>query len=469
MKKLLEKIKNKFKNITKHDIVLFLIPILTGSFFLYVYAPGIYNFDTFTQIIQINNMEFTTGNPFISTLYIMFFVKFLNCKLLLPIFQLLWFSFMWSNLLKYNRRNNNNKKILILQYIITILLSINPLIMLVVITNSKDSLFMLIFFTICIIIQRIIDQNYNCPNKLYIALAMFLAIFISIRYNGLYAGYLFAFFLIIMMLFKLKGKLKLKTLIFGFSLILSIFLLKSTSLFFNVTDSNVTSYEMGKCKALQLNGYLLRNNILTDKEKSILSKYVDLKSLNENAYNTTFLDPVLTTKVTEYMNDHESEYIKESIKIALNHFKSSLKFYFLSSEMVWYPILPDTTYASYVWLDIAIPNRVEGYYYYNENTKLFKTVDKILRDSNSNNLSIVTLYSPAVYFYLSLVFMIILIIKHHKKYFMMLLLNIINIIIISLSTPVPATRLLYNNYIITFILAVLTLSVVLKKTDKADY
>ena len=156
MKKLLEKIKNKFKNITKHDIVLFLIPILTGSFFLYVYAPGIYNFDTFTQIIQINNMEFTTGNPFISTLYIMFFVKFLNCKLLLPIFQLLWFSFMWSNLLKYNRRDNNNKKILILQYIITILLSINPLIMLVVITNSKDSLFMLIFFTICIIMQRII-------------------------------------------------------------------------------------------------------------------------------------------------------------------------------------------------------------------------------------------------------------------------------------------------------------------------
>lgn len=468
MKKLLNKLKTEFRNFSKHDFILFLIPLLVGSFLLYVYAPGIYNFDTFSQIIQINNMNFTTSNPFISTLYIMFFVKFLNCKLLLPIFQLLWFSFMWSNLLKYNRKNNNTKKTLILQYIITVLLSINPLIMLVVITNSKDSLFMLIFFIICIIMQRIIDQNYNCKNKTYIVLAIFLAIFMSIRYNGLYAGYLFAFFLIIVMLLKLKGKLKFKTLIFGVSLILSIFLLKSTSLLFNVTDSNVTSYGMGKCKALQLNGYLLRNNILTDKEKTILSKYVDLESLNENSYNTTFLDPVLTTKVTDYMDNHESEYIKESIKIALNHFKSSLHFYFLSSEMVWYPILPDTTYASYVWLDIATPNRVEGYYYYNENTKLFEIIDKILRDSNSNNLSIVVLYSPAVYFYLSLVFMIILIIKHHKKYFMMLLLNIINIIIISFSTPVPVTRLLYNNYIIAFILALLMVSTILKEKYKTD-
>ncbi len=468
MKKMLEKIKNKFKNMTKHDVVLFIMPILTGLFFLYVYAPGIYNFDTFSQIIQINNMEFTTGNPFISTLYIMFFVKFLNCKLLLPIFQLLWFSFMWSNLLKYNRKNINNKKVLALQYIITILLSVNPLIMLIVITNSKDSLFMLIFFMICLILQRIIDQKYNCKNILYVALAIFLAIFMSIRYNGLYAGYLFVFFLIIMMLIKLKGKLKLKSLIFGVSLILSIFLLKSTSLFFNVTDSNITSYGMGKCKALQLNGYLLRNNILTDKEKVVLSKYVDLESLNENSYNTTFLDPVLTTKVTDYLNNHESEYIKESIKIALNHFESSLKFYFLSSEMVWYPILPDTTYASYVWLDIATSNRVDGYYYYNENTKIFKIVDRLLRRSNLNNLSIVTLYSPAVYFYLSLVFMIILIIKHHKKYFMMLLLNIINVVIISFSIPVPTTRLLYNNYIIAFILASLMISVILGKRDIPD-
>ena len=150
MEKMLEKIKNKFKNMTKHDVVLFIMPILTGLFFLYVYAPGIYNFDTFSQIIQINNMEFTTGNPFISTLYIMFFVKFLNCKLLLPIFQLLWFSFMWSNLLKYNRRNINNKKVLALQYIITILLSVNPLIMLIVITNSKHTFKKLKLNMICL-------------------------------------------------------------------------------------------------------------------------------------------------------------------------------------------------------------------------------------------------------------------------------------------------------------------------------
>ena len=51
---------------------------------------------------------------------------------------------------------------------------------------------------------------------------------------------------------------------------------------------------------------------------------------------------------------------------------------------------------------------------------------------------------------------------------MMLLLNIINVIIISFSIPVPATRLFYNNYISAFIFAALVISVVLKKTDNTD-
>ena len=71
----MSKIKEYFKRLELKDLIIFIIPIILISFMLYVYYPGIYNYDVFNQLEQINSNKFVIGHPFISTFYIMIFHK----------------------------------------------------------------------------------------------------------------------------------------------------------------------------------------------------------------------------------------------------------------------------------------------------------------------------------------------------------------------------------------------------------
>lgn len=450
----------------KFDIVIFLIPFLLLSFALYIYYPGIYTFDVFNQLSQIDKNLYTPGHPFISTFYIMIFYKLFKFKSALVIFQILWYCIIWVLICKYNRKNNDSKFNRRLQMIFSVFMGINPLILTTVISNNKDSVFFLIFMTICYFMQKIIDDKFDSQIKNYVGLSFFLIFFSNIRHNGHYTILVFIPIMLIVMIKYLYKNNKKKILVFCASLIVFTLLFKVPSQFFEVirTSNNVSG--VGSNKALQLEGYLYNNNYLSDKEIKTIKKYVSLKSLSERSWNYTFSDPITGVEKTKYYEKNSNKFIKDSIKIALNHKKGTIKFYLESSPLVWSPVLPDNSIKNYFWIDINVANRPDSYYYVNGHTKLHKFVSNSLYKSLGYKLLILLFYSCPMYLYMSIILTIYLTIKKRKFMWLMFLFNAINVLIISISIPVQDTRYLINNMGLTYILTIIAISVISQKSQK---
>lgn len=453
--------KNKF------NIIIFIIPFIALLTMLMIYYPGIYNFDVYEQLRQITQSDYNSAHPFISTLYLYIFHGIIKFKAALPIFQILWFSTLWMLICKYNRKTDN-KKTIIMQILLTLFISINPLFLTTIISNNKDTLFMLIFITICYILEKIFDNKFKVNNKEYILLAFFLILFQNIRHNGYYVNLVFIPVFLILMVKTLFKDNKKAIIVFCISLVCFNIAFKIPAKLFKVVSNDETSVGVGTMKALQLEGYLYNNKILTDKEVKTLSKYIDMKSLSEVSYNYTFMDPIMGVKKTKYYKKHDMDFVKDSIKIALNHKKSSIKFYLISCPIVWRPVLPEGSMTNYIWIWNDMPNKPKGYDFTNKNSKMFKFINTKLTKSTSHKLFVAIFYSPATYMYIALALLIYMIYRNRKyKWTIVIaLFNMINVLLISLSIPVQDTRYLINNFGLAYILCAIALGIISNENIK---
>ncbi len=441
----------------KWDLIIYLIPFISFGFMLYIYYPGIFNYDVFAQLAQIKNNSFNTAHPFISTFYLMIFNKLFVIKSAVALFQIIWFSILWCMICHYNRKKES-KLVLVLQIIVTVLMSFNPIISTSIISSNKDTLFLLIFMTICFLLQKIIDKKFNADFKLYIALAFFLVFFRNVRHNGLYTNLVFIPILLLVMIVYLFKNNKKIIIIFSMSLCVFSFLFKLPNKIFNVYEIDEGINGPGALKALQLEGYLYNNQLLTEKEVKTLSKYVSMESLSAYSYNYTFQDLMLSVEKTEYYGNHIDEFLHDSIMIALNHKRDSIKFYHISSTIVWDIVVPDNSIHNYLWLWIDVQNTPKEYKYINKNTSLFKFVDINLNKSINNHNVIALFYSPATYMYLSILLSIAFIILKKKEVLIITIFNLINVLIISISIPIQDARYLLNNFGLFYLLVIIFIS-----------
>ena len=434
------------KNIKVIDFVIFMIPLLSFSFILYIFFPGIFNFDVFEQLRQINSNDFSNAHPFISTFYIMIFHKFIGIRCSLPIFQILWFSILWTKICKYNRKVKAKKYVYILQILVTIFVSFNPMISTTVISNNKDSLFFLIFLTICYKLQIILDKRFNTSYLNYVSFSFLLIFFMNVRYNGYYTCLVFIPIIIVLVFFNTfrKNKKILMTLLI--SLLFFEILFKIPIKVYNVKENKATSGSVAQLKALQFDGYLLQEDLLDKKEKDKLSKFVSLDSLLKNN-NYTFTDNLVLTEKTDYYEKHKDEFVNFSVFLLKNHLIDGFRFYHISSTLVWDIVANRNSVYNCLWYHIDVPNRPKNYYYVNEEKNSFSLVYDSFSKSQINRFARVFLYSPSVCMYLSFIILLFLMIKYkYKDIWLLFVFNFINVLIISFSIPVQDTRYLLNNF-----------------------
>lgn len=442
------------KNINIIDIIIFFIPILFCLFSLYIFFPGIYNYDVFEQLRQINIGDFSNAHPFISTFYIMLFHRFIGIKCALPIFQILWFSILWTKICKYNRKVKSNC-LIVFQILFTIFVSFNPMIETTIISNNKDSLFFLVFLTLCFNLQKIIDKNFKTSYISYIVISFLFVLFSNIRHNGYYTNLFFIPLFIILVLIKTYKYNKKIIITLITSLIIFNYIFMIPSQLYNVKNDKATSDSIAVLKALQFDGYLLQENILTEKEKKELARYVELETLYNNV-NYTFTDNLVYVKKTNYYNENKSNFIKFNLKLIKEHFKHSLNFYHISSTLVWDIVVKQGSVYNCLWFYINVPNRPNSYYYVNEKTDIFHQVYDTFMNSQNSKIARTLLYSPAFYLYISFIMMLILMIRFkYKKIWIIFVFNFINVLIISFSIPVQDTRYLLNNFALCFLFTII--------------
>ena len=139
------------------DLIVFLIPVIIFSYYLYVFDPGILRYDSFNQFYQIASHHFTNWHPFFHTFIEMLLLKIYRSPVSVCIFQILTFSTIWMMICKYYRYEGGDDKkitrIFILQVLVTSIVCLVPINAVYSITLLKDILFGYYFLLFCFLVS----------------------------------------------------------------------------------------------------------------------------------------------------------------------------------------------------------------------------------------------------------------------------------------------------------------------------
>lgn len=446
MKEKLKKIKSY---ISIKDILIFLLPFVTYLTVLVIFFPGMLSYDSFDQLNQIATNHFNNWHPFLHTFIEKICMKVWNSPASVGVFQILFFSILWTVICKYNRKKNTKQEF-IFQIIVTIFIVLNPLNSFYSITLWKDVLFGYMFLLFCFLLEILIDRKYNVSPKFIVLLGLVTAVISKLRHNGLYA--LIIFLIILIGIFLVKKKRKFCLLIIT-SFIASMTLFYGLEAVYNVKHIKNTLVEVKIMHAL---AYYNEEDILSQKEKKVISNVVDLKDMHDN-FNKYYSDHLATKLDLVKAQEYKSDLMKILIKKSLSHPLTLIRYVLDSANMTWSIIRPDGAVGTLVFLQLDdSPNNVTGISHVNKDKGIYKNVQQTVLKSMYQKLPQTILYSGALYLYLSIILIIALVVtKKSLKFLLLIIPNILNTVIIAASTPIQDIRYIYPNYLILYLVLII--------------
>ena len=334
---------NKKKEINKTK---FIILITIIGFILYIpylleYFPGITSFDTYTQLSQILGIyNYSNHHPIIHTLIIklFYFVGYTLFKsrnigiLFFTIFQMLFVSFTFSNVLYTLYKNNIKKIYLIILFIFYYLVPYNAVYS---ITAYKDVLFSSVTLLFILFLYNNKDNELSILKRIELIL---LTIFVCLlRTNGILA----VIILLIILILKKYKKL---------SIYISIGLV--SSFIFNILIINIFNVEkVESIEAfsipIQNISYVIKNNgNISNYEYNKLNELVDIEKVKE-VYDEDYVDPVKNIMNKEYLNNNKIEFIKLWASIGIKNINMYIKSYVYQTSGYWYHNYGVNTFATY--------------------------------------------------------------------------------------------------------------------------
>lgn len=177
------------KRINYRDLMIFIMPVLIFSLYLYIYNPGILTYESVIQIHQIATGEFTNSFPFLHTLIEMIFLKTFGTPLSIAVLQIFVFSAIWTVICKYHRDDaNKNSNTFLLQFIVTLIISLIPINAVYSITLWKEILFSYSLLFLTFLIKVLIDRSGELDLKFAIILALAIAVTSQLSTIGIYIG-----------------------------------------------------------------------------------------------------------------------------------------------------------------------------------------------------------------------------------------------------------------------------------------
>lgn len=245
--------------------ILFLLYVIFYSFWLIAYAPGVFSPDSLFSWKSTTNLIFEPGVPISYTLIILLLRKFYNNPIIIPLFQIIMSSFLFS----YLATCIKNRFFLLMFFLITISL---PSFGFYNVTLWKDVLFSQLVLTLCIFFYRNYKNKKQNSINLFI-LSFFVAFTSSIRVNGMPYLIIIPFIYFLFKIFNTKKFIK-----FLFFSFLFYFLIIKIPFWFFTIDNSRNSILKRSLFVQFIASIISENGYINVEDKAILSKIMPLDS-----------------------------------------------------------------------------------------------------------------------------------------------------------------------------------------------
>lgn len=469
---------DKIRTLNYNDLKIFLIPFIIFSIYLAVFNPCIATTDSFNQLHQIVSNNFTNWHPFFHTFIEMLCLKVYPSTISICIFQILVFSSMWTIICKYNRDDNiQTDNTFKLQVIFSVIICIIPINGLYSVTLWKDILFSYFLMFLCFLIKVMIDKKGKIDYKFIIFLSLIMAIVAQLRGNGMYVIIIALAVYSIYLFMKKNAKMSILLIILTTTFIL---LISSLNVVYDVED-NEKDAVMTKIVHM-LADYDL-NLEIEDSDRAKIHTLINEDKVKDS-YKQTGSDAILT--ITNFTNFEKNKYtyIEIALKYSLKNPLHCLEYLFDSSPMVW-DIKKDNDWLGRPYYMNGEEDRLQMDFnsYYNKHnytpTTPYENLSYVNWGSPAfNALNLLSLgiegcildivfNNPAFYMYLSIIILtLIYSITKNKEIYLMYIPNLLNIIIIFLSTPIQDYRYLYGNLLVCYLLVIILIGLKQRFPDK---
>ena len=479
-----EKIFSRFKRLNYKDLIIFLIPVIIFSFYLYVYNPGIMTFDSFNQVHQIASGRYTNWHPFFHTFIEMILYKIYSSPISVGIFQILTFSIIWMVICKYFRNNDESINLtdiksdreFIIQSIITLIICLIPINAIYSITLWKDVLFSYALLFLCFLIKVLIDKKCKVSIKFIVLMGFVMACVAQLRLNGIYV----IVPLLIILAYYLYRHDKTEKFFVKLPVIAIIFILLIASLnaVYNVED-NAKDATLAKTTHMLANYDLYHK--LDAKDSAKFHELINEKTVKDR-YNTFFTDPVRNAANESVFEANKGEYISMAVKYSLQDPIHFIKYMLSSSELTWDitrdsywqgkpyyiekngPLLESSRnnyFKSYHTTPVADYENVSSV---NEGTGLFNLLNSFVYNARTNIVMDTLFESPALYMFLSILAMAgIYYLTKSKNIILVYLPNLFNILVVFVSIPTQDNRYLYPNLLVFYLLVIILVGILAKQ------
>lgn len=456
---------NNIKKLNYHDFLIFMVPFVIFSLYLYIFNPGVMSFDSLDQLHQIATTNFRNWHPFFHTFIEMLCIKIYANPISICLLQIFTFSIFWMIICKYNRNDQTFNKQFLLQLVFTIIISLIPMNAMYSITLWKDILFSYFLMFLCFLVKMVLDKQGELNFEFILILSLVMAFVCQLRANGFFIIILLMLVFVIYFL-KLK-KPKTCTLIVVFTLIF-VMLIASLNVMYDVEDNQKDAVFI---KTTHMLSFYNLEGLMEDNDNEKIYNIVSQQDIEEN-FNMYYSDPLLYVSNETAYDVHKIEFFDLIFKYSLYNPEKFFEYIFESSAIVWditrdddwvgsiYYTTPELSdyYSKYNIVPVA---NYENMSSENFGTMMYNIFDSFINFFKDNTFLNILFNSPALYMYLSILIMIVIqFLTKSKNIYMVFLPNLFNILSILLSTPIQDNRYLYANFLVFYLLVIILLGVV---------
>ena len=444
----MNKIKNFFQK--NFDIVIFtLIIFLIFFVVLLVYYPGILVSDSISQWNEAQTGLISDWHPAYNTIYIMLLCKIINSPFFVLSIQCVILAFSIGYFLSRLHRYYGVKKwyLCICAFILAVMpLNFNSAVILL-----KDTLYTSFIVLLTSYIFDIVNDEEFFKKKIsYLKISLVSLLTMLTRHNGIYAIILFS--VVLLIVYHKQYKLYIAL---GASILVFLLMTNVGFQVLNIKKGNIAN------KYAPVSHVLARilkekDNPISQKEKKILSKYVNLEGL-VNSFEPYNMDLAIAEQNSDKLRESGNEYLKTSMKIMLRYPFTVVKHYLVIDSFLYSPVPIKGSWFVGMFIETNLWIYDKTYAYLNEHSLIPGLLPIVKKVSSlyQSGLFAQLFMRPAIYMYLSIGICIGMSIKYKNKKILLLFLMIIcNTASIALAMPVPMTRYVYSTILVGDLLIV---------------
>lgn len=448
---------NKRYNKTSwRKIVLYIIAIiLVWLIYLIAYYPAIMSSDSLSQWNQSVKNSYWDGHPVIHTLFNKMITSIYHSPAAIALSQIVITALIIGFGIYSFEKHGIKQRYLLLTALFFIVV---PTFGFMSIILWKDILFsaFLLLYTIIIINIVYTNGDYLLSSKNKVFIVFISSIICLFRHNGLI---IFIGTNIILLLYY-KVKLR-DNLIILISTLIIYFLIKGP--FYNYLNvSRDTSNEALAIPTQQI-AYVIRSNgNLKENEAAYFNSILPLEEWKKN-YNMFSVDPIKMHKDfnKEVITNDVGKFLRTWISVVRKNPGLCYKAYINQINIIWnYNSVVNIAHMRIIENDLGLKNVVL-------NEKISNLVKELFNKTIGTKLAWI-LWKPAIYMYLSMVFIVVATLKY-KKSIIIIAPMLLNIFTYLIAIPAPEFRYFYSNLLIfpfIFLAALVNFS---KKDNKAFY